>query len=468
VISRRVAVLGGGPAGLAVSLVLARQGHRVILFERDSLAVTEPNDALSWERNGIPHFLLPHSFIPRGRKELRDHFPDVYKSLIYIGAWDVDLRPKIRGEPLAGDEDLQYCSVRRPLIEWALRKAVTKERGVDIRSGVTVEGIRLESGRVSAVLVDGEVLQAEVVIDAMGRRSPMGRWLSISAHQPPAQLTSDCGVIVYSRYYQLRSGCGLPDGPWLRGPRGDLGYMSYATFGGDQGTFAAVLSIPTGVADLKIFKNEATFEAAVATIPILRMWVDPQLVEPITPVRPMGGLQNTLNCYDATTPIGLFPVGDALCHTDPVFAYGLAFSLIHAREVAAALHEGGELGDAFAAYSNRVMPDLKERFDMATAFDEQRRRMWTTGQVDFAHRNGDYALFSMMAAPAVALVDGQVARVFLRRIGLLESTRVLDDDVALQMRIEKLFGELMKGQRLRQGPTRQEMLELCLAVQSAN
>ena len=105
---------------------------------------------------------------------------------------------------------------------------------------------------------------------------------------------------------------------------------------------------------------------------------------------------------------------------------------------------------------------------MATAFDEQRRRMWTTGQVDFAHRNGDYALFSMMAAPAVALVDGQVARVFLRRIGLLESTRVLDDDVALQMRIEKLFGELMKGQRLRQGPTRQEMLELCLAVQSAN
>jgi len=114
---------------------------RVILLERDSLAVTNPHEALSWERNGIPHFLQPHAFIPRGRKELRDQFPDVYTSLMNAGAWDVDLRAKIHASPLPSDEDLQYCGVRRPLIEWALRKAVTYERGVDVCSSTNIEGI---------------------------------------------------------------------------------------------------------------------------------------------------------------------------------------------------------------------------------------------------------------------------------------------------------------------------------------
>ena len=89
---RRVVVLGAGIAGLASSLLLAQDGHRVTLLESDPVLPSGPEDAFSWERRGITHFLEPHAFIPRGRKELIEHFGDVYERLLRSGAWDCDLR----------------------------------------------------------------------------------------------------------------------------------------------------------------------------------------------------------------------------------------------------------------------------------------------------------------------------------------------------------------------------------------
>jgi len=456
--SRKVAVLGAGTAGLSAALALAREGHRVTVVERDPVGASSPQDAFAWERRGIPHFLQPHAFIPRGRKEMIEHFRDVYDELIRSGAYDVDLRPKLPGTPGPGDEDLQYLGVRRPLIEWALRRAVLAQPGVEVLAGAHVRGVRLERNRLTAISVDGRSIDVDVAVDAMGRRSAMRGWLAELDSQPRSQESSECGVIYYSRYYQVRPGLELPDGPWLLSPRGDLGYMAYSSFPGDNGTFAAVLAVPTGVPEMKIFKDERAFEAAIARIPILRMWVDPELVDPITPVLPMGGLQNTINCYDETTPLGLFPIADAFCHTDPVLALGLSFSLIHGVQIARALHEHEDLRDAFAAYTAATMPTLRERYDFATALDDQRHRMWTGHSVDFAHRTGDYALFSTVAAGVAAMLDPEVFRVFARRIGLLDSTRALDDDVALQERIEKIFS--VKPRSL-QGPTRDEMLALC-------
>lgn len=92
--------------------------------------------------------------------------------------------------------------------------------------------------------------------------------------EPPPE-TSDCDVVYYGRYYRLTNGFELPDGPWLLGPRGDLGYLGYSTFPGDNGTFAALLAVPTGQSSSRVFKQTAAFEAAVDEIPALRVWVNP-------------------------------------------------------------------------------------------------------------------------------------------------------------------------------------------------
>jgi len=450
-----VSVAGAGVAGLATALMLARRGHAVTVVERDGFEVGPPLDSPAWQRRGIPHFLQPHAFIPRGRRELRGSLPDVYAALIEAGAHDVDIRGKLPGPTVPADEDLQYLAVRRPLIEWALRRAVASEPRITVLHGRRVTGMDTDDGRVAALRVDGDALATGLVVDAMGRRSPL-------SGKPWA--TSDCGVTYYCRYYRQRDGFELPDGPWFLSPRGDLGYLAFASFPGDNRTFAAVLAVPPAVPEWRVFNEPAAFEAAVATIPALRSWVDPEGVEPLTAVLPMAGLRNSI----APRPVpGVFPVGDALCHTDPTLAHGLAFALVHADTLATALTGHADPDDALEVYLAAVLPEARERYEFATALDEQRLRMWRGEQVDPAHHNGDYALFTMAAGAAAAVADPDVFRVFNRRIGLLDSLSVLDSDRAMRRRIEEGFARVRATPRPPAGPGRDDMLALAREAAAA-
>lgn len=457
-------MLGGGVAGLAAALALARDGHRVTLVERDEIVVGGFDEAPGWRRAGIPHFLQPHAFIPRGRLELLRSFPEVYASLLAVGAHEVDTRPKMPGEPRDGDEDLTYLAVRRPVIEWALRRAVLAEPAVTVAAPACVDALLVEHDRVTGLRVDGAPVEADVIVDALGRRTPMPRWIEQAGLAAATTETTDCEVVYYSRYYRVRPGFELPDGPWFLSPRGDLGYLAYATFPGDNGTFAALLAAPTHVPEWKALKDEPAFETAVGLIPALRSWVDPDGVEPITGVMAMAGLRNSLRGVDGAAAVPVFPVGDAYGHTDPVLAHGLAFALVHAREVASALAVHADPVDALQAYVAATGPALRERFEYAGALDAQRHRMWVGEPVDFAHHDGDYALFTIAAAGAAAVVDPDIARVFLRRIGLLDSTLALDADLTMRRRIEAVFAEILRAPRAPAGPSRAQMLAALAAA----
>jgi len=452
---RRVAVLGAGVAGLSAAILLARDGHRVTLVERDDLVGGDALSAPGWRRSGIPHFLQPHAFIPRGVVELRRLLPDVYDRLLASGADEVDASRKIPGGARPGDGDLRYLAVRRPVIEWALRRAARDTPGIDVVAPARAQGLALDDSRVTGVRVDEGVIEVDVVVDALGRRSPVAGWLPDGDSEPTH--ASDCFVVYYSRYYRVRPGATIPDGPWFLSPRGDLGFMAYASFPGDNGTFAGLLAVPTHVPEWKSLRDEAAFEAAVALTP-LSVWADPAAATPITDVLPMAGLRNTLSPRAGSARAGVFAVGDAYGHSDPVLAHGLAFALVHADMVATALRDHRDVADAHAAYVASTHPELAERYVLSTALDEQRHRMWTGGPVDVMRHDGDYALFTMAAGGAAATVDGDLARVFLRRIGLLDSTSVLDGDVSTQLRIESVFHDLMASRGRPPGPTRDEML----------
>lgn len=436
-----MAVLGGGVAGLSTALLLARDGHRVTLIERDAVAIGDALDSPAWDRRGVPHFLQPHAVIPRGRLELQQELPDLYESLLAAGAHDVDTARKLSGPRQAGDEELQYLAVRRPLIEWALRRAVLDEPAIVVRGSTLVDAFH----------DDG----ADIVVDAMGRRTPTPGWFPDAAE--PA--TSDCGVVYLCRYYRQRSGFELPEGPWLVSPRGDLGYLGYATFPGDNGTFSALLAIPSGVAEWRGLAKEDRFERAVQTIPMLRQWVDPDGVEPITPVMPMAGLRNTMRSIDDASPF--VPIGDALAHTDPTLAHGLSFSLIHARELRRAMRDHRDTRDVLAAFADVVLPEARERYELATALDEQRHRAWLGEPVDFVrHDGGAYELFSIAGAGAAALADDTVLRASVRRSGLLDRTDVMDDDEPLLRRVDEVLAQLRARPRPAAGPPREEMVAI--------
>lgn len=109
----------------------ARRPHAVVL-ERDLVdAGGPPGAAFDVERRGIPHYLQPHAFLPRGRRLLADWAPDVLDTLLDTGADPQDLALKLQGPREPGDEDLVYLWVRRPIIEWALRRAAAAEPAVE-------------------------------------------------------------------------------------------------------------------------------------------------------------------------------------------------------------------------------------------------------------------------------------------------------------------------------------------------
>ncbi len=437
-----------------------------MLIERDELSETPAADAPTWSRSGVPHFGQPHAFIPRGRAELMEHFNDIYRELIDAGAVDVDARPKLPGTVVPADEELQYLAVRRPLIEWALRAAVRDESLIVVCDRSRVEGLRFVDGQVASVGVDGQHHATDLVVDALGRRSPTPGWIRDAGGAEELTDSSDCGVVYYSRYYRSLPGVARPDGPWVLGPRGDTGYLGYNTFPGDNDTFAFVLAVPTGDADWRVLNDVAAFDAAVAAIPALRLWVQPNCAEPITDVMPMAGMRNTLRHHRGEVT-GVVPLGDAFSHTDPTLALGLAFGLIHATELAVALDDFADATDAVSAFTSSAVPQLQERYALATGMGAQRRRHWMGDPVDLTHHRGDYELFTLVAGGATAAIDPDIFRMFNRRMGLLERTTILDSDVELQQRIEDLFGQMNAVPRQRDTPTRSDMLALIRSAAAA-
>jgi 2-polyprenyl-6-methoxyphenol hydroxylase-like FAD-dependent oxidoreductase len=451
-------VAGGGVAGLAAALALARAGHNAVVLERDLVGPDGPPDgAFDVERRGIPHYFQPHAFLPRGRRLLADWAPDVLDSLLEVGADPQDLALKLQGPRQSGDEDLVYLWVRRPVIEWALRRAAAAEPAVEIRAGVKVAGLLTsENGapRAAGVAVDdGDPVRGDVVVDALGRyRTPNG-WPR-AASEP-----IDSEALYYCRYFELADGVEHLDAPILN-PRGDLGYMGFNTFRGDNRTFAVILLVPAADHELRVLRHEQAWQGACSAITPLDVMTSLDYGHPITDVMPMGGLMNVDRTGDPGVS-GVIAAGDAFCHTDPAFAYGLSFALAHAQALAHAAAEAPDVDAVAERYRADAGPEARERHALACAMDTARALRWKGEPLEIGRRDGCYPLFSFVGALAAAPHDDLVLRRTIRRIGLLDRTAVFDEDDALHDRIETILERLAARSP---GPPREELLAHMAAV----
>ena len=182
---------------------------------------------------------------------------------------------------------------------------------------------------------------------------------------------------------------------------------------------------------------------------------------------PMGGLMNVDRTGDPGVA-GIIAVGDAFCHTDPAFAYGLSFSLAHAHALGCAAAEAPDAAAVAERYRADAGPEARERYALACATDDARARRWSGEPLDIGRRDGCYPLFSFVGALAAAPHDDLVLRRTIRRIGLLDRTAVFDQDNLLHDRIETILQRLTTSPPSPPGPPRQEMLaRLATVVPSA-
>ncbi|MDH3686868.1 MAG: NAD-binding protein [Myxococcales bacterium] len=487
----RIIVIGGSVAGLGAALTLAREGHRVTVLERDATPMPEtPVEAFeSWERRGAPQVRHSHAFLARLRNLLRDEMPDVLASLLATGAEELrfsDLLPPTiddrGGRP--GDDDLVMLACRRMTFEWVLRRAALDQDGVEFRDGAEVRGL-LADPSADPVRVTGvefaragetETLEADWVIDASGRRSPLSRWLEAAGGPAIREESEDCGIFYCSRFYRLLPGAPAPRRDTTIGA--DLGYLKYAIFHGDSKIFSITFAASHEDDAMRALLRLPAFEAAAAALPATQPWVDPAVAAPISDVHGMASLRNTRRYFvEEGRPIaqGLLAIGDAAIHTNPLYGRGCSFALVHAFLLAEALrdHPDDPIAAALALDAATVR-EIVPWYDLSLAQDRDARtvaRLYESG-ADPTHapestgQTGDTvdpraymrSLLRHGLLPALRS-DPDVSRAFFRSFNLLAAPGDVMSD-------PKILGVVLqhyqqRGERVEPtlGPNRAGMLD---------
>ncbi|MGB8857657.1 MAG: FAD-dependent oxidoreductase [Ilumatobacteraceae bacterium] len=451
-----VLVVGGGVSGLGSALVLARQGHAVTVVERDDTPMpASADEAFEWDRRGAPQVRHSHAFLARMVGLLRRDYADVYAQLLAEGATEMrfgdDLPPTITDfVRLPEDDELVMLACRRTTFEWVLRRAAVAEGRVTFRTGIGVDGL-LAAGPPAAVphitgvhLADGTTLDADLVVVAAGRRSALSDWLAAVGATPVAEEVDDTGIVYFSRFYRLRAGQVYPP---RTGPiGGDLGYLKYGVFVGDNDTFSVTLATPTADDELrKMLADPVVFDECARQLVATAPWLDGR-AQPITDqVHVMAGLLNrwrdhVVNGVPVAT--GVLPVGDAVLCTNPLYGRGCstAFWSAHLMADAVAAHADDPVALSLA-YDAALRSEIFPWYRSGVEQDAEARRV-AAALLAGEDPDGDpddprtfmRSVFREGLLPAVRS-DAVVLRAFFRGLNLLATPDSLVKDADVGARV---------------------------------
>ena len=218
----RAIVMGASIAGLWTARALIDHFDEVLVLERDQLP--EGSDY----RSGAPQARQYHGLLRSGLQQLQVWFPGLDEELILAGAvpydFTQDARVRARGRWYPQfSSGLILLSCSRLLLESSIRRRLKQNPCIHFVEGVEVTGLQSdeEKRRVTGVRIRNRrggsdqtkldsILTADLVVDAMGRRSKTPEWLVELEYAPPKKSEIDSFLGYVTRRYKRK-----PDTPLM-------------------------------------------------------------------------------------------------------------------------------------------------------------------------------------------------------------------------------------------------------------
>lgn len=439
---------------MTTALLLARAGLAVHVLDRDG---AEPADSAEkawadWHRPGVNQFQQVHVALPRWHHVMRAELPEVDAVMRRVGGADVNLLhlypASLTGGWQSGDERYGTLTARRPVLEAAIASVADHHPSVTVQHGVRATGLLTTPGpngaqpalgvrRVVGVQTGRTTIEADLVVDASGHRTPVPGWLAAIGRSPVEERSSD-GLTYYNRHYRA------PGGP----PTGTGGALTHhpsfsvLRLPADNDTWGLAIVVGSHDRATRTLRDERRWEAAMRASGIDERWL---AGEPLTDVRPMAGLQDVIRDYAPNgVPVvdGLVAVGDAWATTSPFLGRGLSLGALQAVALRDAVADGGAVGSdgvgvRYAALlRERVLPYVQATI----GFGRHRVAELAAEAAGQPYRTDDPAWAASTALVAGTRADPVLLRAYNSIASLLALPAEVFADPDVRARVGPFFG----------------------------
>ena len=333
-------VIGGGPAGSTVATLVAEQGHRVLLLEREAEPTFKIGESL------IPATYWTFKRLGMLEKLRASHFPQKYSVQFYSRSGKAST-PFYFFQTNPHESAVTWQVLRSEFDEMLLDNA--KEKGVEVRRGVGVREVLFEGDAATGVVIqnaDGtrETLNATVIVDSTGQRSLIGRQLRLNTIEPNLKMAS-----LFTHYEGAHRDEGIDEGATLilHTEEKDSWFWSIPlpydrTSIGVVGELDYLLQNRRG-ADGKLNTEKIFTEELEKCVPLKQRLEGAKQLFPIQTTKDFS--------YRASRIAGnnWMLVGDAFGFLDPVYSTGLFLALKSGEMAADVIMEAFEKNDFSAA-----------------------------------------------------------------------------------------------------------------------